>query len=712
MAAWYSSCGLTVDPADIFLSASTSEAYGWLFKLLADPGDSVLVPKPGYPLFEYLAGLEGVESIPYPLEYRHPRGWRTDLDALESALWSKRPKAVVLIHPNNPTGSYVDPGERPRILELCRAAGAAVIADEVFLPYDLEDGPEPGFAGETGTPCFVLNGLSKLLGLPQMKLGWIVLAGPKEYRDEAAARLEIVADTYLSTGAPVLHAAPELLPRAPDFVRVLRSRLSSNLALLKDILEGELSPYRVLRCSAGWTAVLGGAPSRVGGGPGPGPPPGGRVFVHPRVLLRLPREALPDGQPPSRTGGFPGRGGAPSEIPGPPGRVGGRGLPPGALFGTMGPGARARPRIRAAAPRGGSMAAAVIDGKALAAEIREGVEAEGIGPGGAGVVPGLAVILVGEDPASVSYVTAKEKACAEAGMRELRAAPAGRGHRGRTPRSDTNPSTRDPAVHGILVQLPLPGPYRRGRGDRRHLARKGRGRLHAHQRGPDGPGRALLPPLHAPRRHQADPAGGVPTKGAHVVILGRSNIVGKPLANLLRPQGDRTPPSPSAIPAPGTSASTRRRADILIACAGKPGLVTADMVKPGACVIDVGVNRVEDPTSARGYRLVGRRGLRGRPRRGRLHHAGARRGRPDDHRHAPLPTRPCEQSRGQPDRRLRHDRRAVPCGTSAGSPSRRSASRASGTPSPCCDKANAASSTPPRSSTSTRTCPTTSRAPT
>jgi len=292
VAAWYSSCGLTVDPADIFLSASTSEAYGWLFKLLADPGDSVLVPKPGYPLFEYLAGLEGVESIPYPLEYRHPRGWRTDLDALESALWSKRPKAVVLIHPNNPTGSYVDPGERPRILELCRAAGAAVIADEVFLPYALEDGPEPGFAGETGTPCFVLNGLSKLLGLPQMKLGWIVLAGPKEYREEAAARLEIVADTYLSTGAPVLHAAPELLPRAPDFVRVLRSRLSSNLALLKDILEGELSPYRVLRCSAGWTAVLEVPRVTSEEDLALGLLREERVFVHPGYFFDFPREAF------------------------------------------------------------------------------------------------------------------------------------------------------------------------------------------------------------------------------------------------------------------------------------------------------------------------------------------------------------------------------------------------------------------------------------
>lgn len=256
VAEWYASGGPAVDPGDIFLAASTSEAYGWLFKLLADPGDSVLVPKPGYPLFEYLAGLEGVEAVPYPLEYGHPRGWRIDLDALESALRKNRPKALVLIHPNNPTGSYVRPEERSSILELCRACSVPVIADEVFLPYPLEDPAEPSFAEESELPCFVLNGFSKLLGLPQMKLGWIVLAGPPRYRADAAARLEIIADAYLSTGAPILNAAPDLLPLAAGFTRELRGRLAENLGLLRGLLEGEGSPYRVLRCSAGWTAVL------------------------------------------------------------------------------------------------------------------------------------------------------------------------------------------------------------------------------------------------------------------------------------------------------------------------------------------------------------------------------------------------------------------------------------------------------------------------
>lgn len=256
VAAWYGRNGLPVDPEDLFLTASTSEAYGWLFKLLADPGDAVLVPKPGYPLFEYLAGLENLESVPYRLEYLHPRGWRIDIDSLAKALRDRKPKAVVLIHPNNPTGSYILRGERDRILRLCQEAGAALIVDEVFLPYALEDDPQPSFASEAEVPCFVLNGFSKLLCLPQMKLGWIVMAGPADFREAAASRLEIIADTYLSVSAPVLHAAPRLLPSADALVGSLRGRLRKNLAELRGVLEPAGSPYRVLRCSGGWTAIV------------------------------------------------------------------------------------------------------------------------------------------------------------------------------------------------------------------------------------------------------------------------------------------------------------------------------------------------------------------------------------------------------------------------------------------------------------------------
>jgi hypothetical protein len=247
--------------SDIFLCASTSEGYGWLFKLLCDSGDArqgdaVLVPKPGYPLFDYLAGLEGVEARSYRLEYAHPRGWRIDLDSLESALRSGRARAIVLINPNNPTGSYVEAAERRAIVELAARHGAALIVDEVFFGFPLEGGKRESFLGETGVLTFVLDGLSKLLGLPQMKLGWIAVSGPEPEMAEAEERLEIVADTYLSAGTPVMTALPYWLAQASTFAETLGARLRANLATLRGGLEGAASPHRVLRCDGGWTALI------------------------------------------------------------------------------------------------------------------------------------------------------------------------------------------------------------------------------------------------------------------------------------------------------------------------------------------------------------------------------------------------------------------------------------------------------------------------
>jgi hypothetical protein len=171
-----SGCGsLSPRPDDLFLCASTSEAYGWLFKLLCDSGDAVLVPKPGYPLFDYLAGLEAVEARPYRLDYTHPLGWRIDLDSVREGLDAGRVRAIVLINPNNPTGSYVRNDERKAMIELCARYGCAIIADEVFFGFPVEGGDAEAcrassFAGEEGALCFVLDGLSKKLGLPQMKL--------------------------------------------------------------------------------------------------------------------------------------------------------------------------------------------------------------------------------------------------------------------------------------------------------------------------------------------------------------------------------------------------------------------------------------------------------------------------------------------------------------------------------------------------------------
>lgn len=249
------------------------------------------------------------------------------------------------------------------------------------------------------------------------------------------------------------------------------------------------------------------------------------------------------------------------------------------------------------------MSALIIDGKALAQELREGVRDRAAALAGRKILPGLAVILVGEDPASVSYVTSKEKACAQAGIRSFER---------RLPQSASQEEllsliesfNRDPAVHGILVQLPLP----------EHIDEAAVIAAISPEKDVDGftpvnVGRMVLGqrcflPCTPHGILKLVEKAGVPTKGAHVVIVGRSNIVGKPLANLfVRKQWNST----VTVCHTGTVnlAEHTSRADILIACAGKPSLISGDMIKPGACVIDVGVNRVEDPKASRGYRLVG-----------------------------------------------------------------------------------------------------------
>jgi aspartate/methionine/tyrosine aminotransferase len=241
----------------------------------------VLVPKPGYPLFDYLAGLEGIRALPYYMEYihredgssassgEHDGGWRIDLDRLEDTMRSSGAKAVVLIHPNNPTGSYVGDAERERIVSLCARYGAAIIADEVFLPYRVDASePRPSFGGEERCLCFALDGMSKLLCLPQLKLGWLRVSGPDRLKREACARLEIIADTYLSVGAVPMRALPGLLGRADGFVETVRERLALNMEELRGVFgfqgSGRAagqgahggSPYRVYRCEGGWTALL------------------------------------------------------------------------------------------------------------------------------------------------------------------------------------------------------------------------------------------------------------------------------------------------------------------------------------------------------------------------------------------------------------------------------------------------------------------------
>lgn len=245
------------DPTGYFLTASTSEAYSWLFKLLCEPGDTIMVPRPGYPLFDHLAGLEAVRAESYRLEYCHPAGWSIDVDSMRSVAKRTSVKAIVVINPNNPTGSFLSQEERESIVTLCAELGIALIADEVFFPYSIEARPDRSrLGGQDGCLTFALDGFSKLLCLPQLKLGWIRVSGPAEQVAEAEARLEVIADTFLSAGTPAMLAAPALLGHADAFLATVNSRLRHNLAAARSVFEGTDTPFRILRCEGAWTALL------------------------------------------------------------------------------------------------------------------------------------------------------------------------------------------------------------------------------------------------------------------------------------------------------------------------------------------------------------------------------------------------------------------------------------------------------------------------
>jgi aspartate/methionine/tyrosine aminotransferase len=242
-----------VAPEDLLLTASSSESYALLFKLLADPGDEILIPAPSYPLLELLAGLECVRLVRYPLEHRAGAGWCIGRGALEAAL-SPRTRAVVVVHPNNPTGSYLRGEERAWLEGLCAGRGLPLIADEVFLDYGRAAG-EISFATTRDALAFALSGLSKLVGLPQLKLGWIALAGPPRARERARERLEFIADAYLSVGSPVQHAAPALLALRGAVQRQIRERVERNDAHLRERCAAARSLCPLER-DGGWYAVI------------------------------------------------------------------------------------------------------------------------------------------------------------------------------------------------------------------------------------------------------------------------------------------------------------------------------------------------------------------------------------------------------------------------------------------------------------------------
>lgn len=252
VAGYYLEKGIEVSTERLVLTVSTSEAYSFIFRLLCDPGDEVLVPQPSYPLFEILADLQDVKLVPYELVYDH--GWQIDFHSLESAI-TPRTRAVLVVHPNNPTGSYVKQDEKALLDRICINRELAVVADEVFLDYELGESMPLSFSESRGALTFTLSGLSKVSALPQMKVAWIVVSGMPTITSEALARLEMIADTYLSVSAPAQWALPELLASRKNIQQQLRSRVGQNLAELDSQLRRQTLCHR-LDVEGGWYAIL------------------------------------------------------------------------------------------------------------------------------------------------------------------------------------------------------------------------------------------------------------------------------------------------------------------------------------------------------------------------------------------------------------------------------------------------------------------------
>ena len=254
VSAYYAARGLEVDPGRLVLTAGTSEAYAHLFRLLADPGGRFLVPAPSYPLFEPLAALEGVALERYRLA--HDGGWYVDLESLERA-FRQGARGVIVVQPNHPTGSCLAPGELNHLESLCEAHGAAIISDEVFgdFPWPPAATPLPSLLSPRRVPTFVLSGLSKVCGMPGMKLSWIAVAGPEAVRERALAGLEWIADLFLSVGSPVQAALPRLLEARRAFQPRVRDRLRENLETVR-AFTARRPEFELLPAAGGWVAVL------------------------------------------------------------------------------------------------------------------------------------------------------------------------------------------------------------------------------------------------------------------------------------------------------------------------------------------------------------------------------------------------------------------------------------------------------------------------
>jgi alanine-synthesizing transaminase len=254
---YYGEFGAIVQPERLILTTGTSEAYSFLFRLLCEPGDEVLVAHPSYPLFDFLASIQDVKLRPFHLVYDH--GWQIDFVELEKCIgaWTR---GILLVHPNNPTGNYISLREAEQLNAICAAHNLALVIDEVFLDFRLRDDSLGGqshgsFATNSGVLTFVLSGVSKISALPQMKIGWIAASGPQETVQGAVARLEVIADTYLSLNAPMQHALPKLLALRKELQPQLISRIKANLRALDAQIARQTFVSR-LELDGGWYAVL------------------------------------------------------------------------------------------------------------------------------------------------------------------------------------------------------------------------------------------------------------------------------------------------------------------------------------------------------------------------------------------------------------------------------------------------------------------------
>jgi aspartate/methionine/tyrosine aminotransferase len=261
VAEYYREHGAEAPLEHLCLTTSTSEAYSYLFRLLCDPGDEVLIARPSYPLFEFIARLDAVTLREYPLLYdagapaASAQAWSVDLDALRAAI-GERTRAIVVVHPNNPTGNYASDAEREALETMCAERGLALIVDEVFLDYAIAQHVRPRSFMQGSGPalCFVLSGLSKVCALPQMKLSWIAARGPETVLREAMARLEVIADTFLSVNAPVQAALPHWLRERGRMQEQILARVRGNVAVLHGRLRGSQADR--LAVEGGWTVVL------------------------------------------------------------------------------------------------------------------------------------------------------------------------------------------------------------------------------------------------------------------------------------------------------------------------------------------------------------------------------------------------------------------------------------------------------------------------